>query len=84
MRTIIDHYAGAVDYLELFNEVDRDPQFLVEGSPYSRKTGYQAVARRALNAVDTLSTRVVEGSGSFTYRMPDRSIVGFRLISGRR
>ncbi len=51
VRKIVNHYEGAVDYIELFNEVDRDPQFLVEGSPYDRKTGYQKVARRALEAV---------------------------------
>ncbi|MBD3276075.1 MAG: hypothetical protein GF372_12235 [Candidatus Marinimicrobia bacterium] len=48
---IVNHYEGKLTYIELFNEVDRDPQFFVEGSDYTRKTGYQAVARTALEAV---------------------------------
>ncbi|MGK7396763.1 MAG: hypothetical protein ACNS62_19455 [Candidatus Cyclobacteriaceae bacterium M3_2C_046] len=48
---IINHYKGAVSYLELFNEVDRVPQFLVENSGYTRKKGYQKVLTTAIKAV---------------------------------
>jgi hypothetical protein len=51
LRTIINHYDGGIQYVELFNEVDRAPQFRVTGSPHTRRSGYKAVARHALWAV---------------------------------
>ncbi len=50
---IVNHYKGGLTFVEMFNEVDRDPQFHVEGSPYTRKTGYQKAVYRALAAVKT-------------------------------
>jgi len=51
LRKIVNHYEGGLSYIELFNEVDRDPQLRVEGSPYTRRQAYQAIARAALAAV---------------------------------
>lgn len=51
LRKIINHYEGGIQYVELFNEVDRDPQFRVKDSPHTRKSGYKAVARHAIWAV---------------------------------
>ncbi len=48
---IVNHYEGGLSYVEMFNEVDWDPQFHVDGSPYTRKTGYQKAVYRALAAV---------------------------------
>ena len=52
LTKLINHYQGGIAYLELYNEVDRDPQFRVEGSPYTRKEGYQMVLRHAARAID--------------------------------
>jgi len=51
LRKIINRYDGGITYIELFNEVDRDPQLRVDGSPYSRKEAYRAIVRAALKAV---------------------------------
>jgi hypothetical protein len=51
LTKIIDHYQGAINYLELYNEVDRDPQLLVENSGLSRKEAYQKILRTAVTAV---------------------------------
>lgn len=48
---IVNHYEGGISYLEMFNEVDREPQFRVEGSPFTRETGYRQVVWAALQAV---------------------------------
>ena len=51
LTKIINHYKGAVTYLELYNEVDREPQFLVQNSGYTRKEGYKTVLKKAIEAV---------------------------------
>ena len=48
---IVNHYQGGISCLEIFNEVDREPQFRIEASPFTRKTGYRQVVRTALEAV---------------------------------
>ena len=48
---IVNHHEGGLTYVEMFNEVDRDRQFHVEGSRYTRKTGYQKAVYRALEGV---------------------------------
>jgi hypothetical protein len=48
---VIDHYQGDIDYIEFFNEVDRDPQFIVDGSGLSRKEAYQALVRKGLETI---------------------------------
>lgn len=48
---IINHYNGGITYIECFNEVDREPQFLMQGSGLSNKEGYKKVILAGINAV---------------------------------
>ena len=49
---IVNHYEGDLEYIEVYNEVDREPQFIVDGSPYTREEGYPEVVHTALTAVE--------------------------------
>lgn len=63
VKKIVNHYQGAVSYIEFFNEVDRSPQFLTEGSPYNRKTGYTRVVKRGLEAIKASEYPNTPGGG---------------------
>jgi len=48
---IVNHYNGGITYIECFNEVDRDPQLLVEGSGMTQKEAYTKIVLTGIQAV---------------------------------